>query len=240
MEFFKKYAYIYLLVLAGAIVLSCAASAGVTMVSNMRDAAAETPLTIVIDPGHGGEDGGAVSCTGVCESRLNLEIALRLNDLLRLAGYKTKMTRSEDVSIYDSSAKTVSEKKISDLKNRVRAVNGTENALLVSIHQNLFEQARYHGAQVFYAPTEGSKTLAESVQTALRLGLDPTNHRQIKESLTVYLMRNIRCPGILVECGFLSNAEEEAKLRSEDYQKQLVCAIASGLTACLLEAEGAV
>lgn len=239
MEFLKKYAWIYLLVLAASIVLPVAASETVTLVSGILDEPDPVPLTLVIDPGHGGEDGGAVSCTGELESRINLSISLRLNDLLRLLGYRTKMTRSEDISIYGKDAVTVSEKKVSDLKNRVRIVNGTDHAILLSIHQNLFEEAQYHGAQVFYAPTSGSIQFAEAVQMALRTGLEPSNHRQTKQAQNVYLMNKIRCPGILVECGFLSNPTEEALLRSEDYQKKLTCAIVSGLNTYLVEADGA-
>lgn len=239
MEFLKKYAWIYLLVLAASIFLSVAASETVTLVSCILEEPAPVPLTVVIDPGHGGEDGGAVSCTGELESRINLSISLRLNDLLRLLGYRTKLTRSEDVSIYGKDAVTVSEKKVSDLRNRVRIVNETEHALLLSVHQNLFEEAQYHGAQVFYAQTSGSIQLAEAVQTALRTGLEPSNHRQTKQAQSVYLMNKIRCPGILVECGFLSNPTEEALLRSEDYQKKLTCAIASGLGTYLAEEDGA-
>ena len=173
MQFLRKYAWVYALVLAASVVLSVAASESVTLVSKILDGPEPVPLTVVIDPGHGGEDGGAVSCTGALESRINLSIGLRLNDLLRLLGYRTRLTRSEDVSIYSKDAETVSEKKVSDLKNRVRIVNETEHALLLSVHQNLFEEAKYHGAQVFYAGTSESIELAEAIQSALRAGLDP-------------------------------------------------------------------
>ena len=109
---------------------------------------------IVIDPGHGGEDGGAVSCTGRMESEYNLAISRRLDDLLHLLGYRTRMTRTSDVSIYTTGS-TLAQKKVSDLKERVRIVNETGNALLVSIHQNQFSDSRYSGAQVFYAKTAG-------------------------------------------------------------------------------------
>ena len=239
MQFLRKYAWVYALVLAASVVLSVAASESVTLVSKILDGPEPVPLTVVIDPGHGGEDGGAVSCTGALESRINLSIGLRLNDLLRLLGYRTRLTRSEDVSIYSKDAETVSEKKVSDLKNRVRIVNETEHALLLSVHQNLFEEAKYHGAQVFYAGTSESIELAEAIQSALRAGLDPSNHRQTKHAQTVYLMNKITCPGVLVECGFLSNPAEEALLRTGDYQKKLACAIVSGLDAYLAEADGA-
>src|SRR5699024_7913427 len=182
--------------------------------------------TIVIDPGHGGEDGGATSCTGVLESQLNLEISLRLRDLLHFLGYQTKMIRTTDTAVYTNGT-TISEKKISDLKNRVKLVNETANALLLSIHQNQFSDGRYSGAQVFYAPTAGSQDFAQSAQSLLISSLTPKSKRACKPAESVYLMQHIQCTGILVECGFLSNSQEEANLRTPEYQKKLCCVIAS-------------
>ena len=181
---------------------------------------------IIIDAGHGGVDGGATSCTGKLESAFNLEIALRLNDLFHLLGYDTKMIRTTDVSVY-TKGETIAQKKVSDLKERVRIVNETENALLVSIHQNNFSDGKYSGAQVFYAGTEGSEALAKQLQAAFKSTLNPGSNRECKRSTGVYLMEHIQCTGVLVECGFLSNAEEEAKLRSPEYQKKLCCVIAA-------------
>lgn len=181
---------------------------------------------IIIDPGHGGEDGGATSCTGILESTYNLQIALRLEDLFHLLGYDTKMIRRSDVSIY-TKGETISQKKISDLKERVRIVNETENALLLSIHQNQFSDPQYSGAQVFYAATDNSETLARHLQTVFCTSLDPNNHRKAKKSSGVYLMEHINCTGVLIECGFLSNPEEEAKLRDPAYQKKLCGVIAT-------------
>lgn len=181
---------------------------------------------IIIDAGHGGVDGGATSCTGKLESAFNLEIALRLDDLFHLLGYETAMIRTTDISVY-TKGETIAQKKVSDLKERVRICNETENALLLSIHQNNFSDSRYSGAQVFYASTEGSQQLANSLQDAWKAALNPGSNRQTKKADGVYLMEHINCPGILVECGFLSNPEEEAKLRSAEYQKRLCCVIAA-------------
>ena len=181
---------------------------------------------IVIDPGHGGVDGGATSCTGQLESALNLELSLRLNDLFRFLGYDTKMIRTEDVSIY-TKGETIAQKKISDLKERVRIVNQTEGSLLVSIHQNTFSDSRYHGAQVFYPSTPGSKDLADSLQGAFISCLKQGKSRKSKPCSGIYLMDHIQTTGVLIECGFLSNPEEEAKLRTPYYQKQLC-----GIIAC--------
>lgn len=183
-------------------------------------------VCVIIDAGHGGEDGGASSCTGVLESQINLEISLRLNDLLHLLGYQTRMIRTTDTAIY-SEGETLSAKKVSDLKNRVAIVNETDNALLVSIHQNTFPDGRYSGAQVFYSKDANSKQLADHLQTALIQNLNPGSRRRAKPSDGIYLMQHIQQPGILVECGFISNAEEDSKLRSPEYQQKLACVIAT-------------
>lgn len=184
---------------------------------------------IVIDAGHGGMDGGATSCTGKLESAYNLEIALKLNDLLHLLGHDTVMTRTSDRSI-ETEGQTIAAKKVSDLKERVRIVNGTENALLISIHQNTFSDSRYSGAQVFYGPEGEGQRLAEDLQTAFCTTLNPGSNRKCKKADSVYLMQHIDCTGVLVECGFLSNAQEEAKLSSPNYQRKLCCVIASTLS----------
>lgn len=183
---------------------------------------------IVVDAGHGGIDGGATSCTGVLESTVNLQIALRLNDLLHFLGYETVMIRSTDTSIYTEGS-TIAAQKVSDLKERVRICNETENAILISIHQNTFSDSRYGGAQVFYADTEGSRELAEKLQTGFCTTINPGSNRKCKKANTVYLLENIHCTGVLIECGFLSNPEEEAKLREKDYQKKLCCVISSSI-----------
>lgn len=181
---------------------------------------------IIIDPGHGGEDGGATSCTGIVESVYNLDISLRLNDLFHLLGYETKIIRTTDISVY-TKGETIAQKKVSDLKERVRIANETENTLLLSIHQNNYPDSRYSGVQVFYAPTEGSEALAKQLQSSLMANLHPKTKRDARKSNGVYLMEHIRCPGVLIECGFLSNPEEEAKLRDSAYQKRMCCVIAA-------------
>jgi N-acetylmuramoyl-L-alanine amidase len=181
--------------------------------------------TVVVDAGHGGVDGGATSCTGVLESQFNLEIAQKLNDLLNLLGINTVMIRNTDCSVY-TEGETIAQKKVSDLKERVRIVNSTDNCILVSIHQNLFSDGKYSGAQVFYAPTEGSQMIAKSMQASFIKTLNPHSHRQEKKADSIYLMQHINCPGVLVECGFLSNPQEEYLLRTKDYQQKVCCVIA--------------
>lgn len=184
--------------------------------------------TIIIDPGHGGVDGGATSCTGVLESKFNLEISLRLNDFLHFLGHRTTMIRTEDISVYKE-GETIARKKMSDLKERVRIINSTQDAILLSVHQNTFPDSRYSGAQVFYAGTEGSQILAKKLQNSFISTINTGSNRQEKKCSNIYLMEHIRCPGVLIECGFLSNPEEERRLRNADYQKKLCAVIACTL-----------
>ena len=187
---------------------------------------------VILDAGHGGIDGGAVSCTGKTESALNLEIALKLEPLFELMGYDTRMIRREDISIH-TGGDTIAQKKISDLKERVRVVNETPGGILLSIHQNTFQDSRYSGAQVFYAQTKGSREMADTVQQRLAYALDPSNTRKCKACAGVYLMEHIERPGILVECGFISNLREESLLRDECYQKKLSAAVATAVCTLL-------
>lgn len=225
MSAYKKYVpfclFVCAAVITGAILLSRIAS-----VASMQVSAASAAPTIVIDAGHGGEDGGAVSVTGLRESQLNLEISLRLNDLLHFLGMNTKMIRTEDISVY-TQGESIAQKKVSDIHERVRLVEETPNALLLSIHQNHFSQSKYRGAQVFYA--QDSRELAEAIQSMIVNHLDTNNHRECKPASDIYLLEHIHCPAALVECGFLSNPAEELLLRDETYQKKLAAAVACGV-----------
>ncbi|MGM9538912.1 MAG: N-acetylmuramoyl-L-alanine amidase [Candidatus Onthomonas sp.] len=186
---------------------------------------------LIIDPGHGGEDGGAVSVSGVPESGINLAIALKCEQLAGLFGQPVQLLRRDDVSLASQEAETLRQKKRSDLEKRVEIINGASNAVLLSIHQNFFTKASYSGAQVFHRPGEDSRQWAIYVQEQLRLALDEENQRQAKEIPSdIYLMSHISCPAILVECGFLSNPEEDALLQTEDYQRRLAVTI---MGACL-------
>ena len=209
--------------LAGIICIAIAGWGSRAVTTAIQNAAVDREFTIVIDAGHGGIDGGATSCTGVLESAINLEIALKLNDLLHLLGYNTVMIRTTDTSIYTEGS-TIASQKVSDLKERVRIVNETENAILISIHQNTFSDSRYGGAQVFYANTDGSRELAEHLQSRL------CQSRSCKKAGNIYLLNQIRTTGVLIECGFLSNPEEEAKLRNNAYQQYICAIIATSLS----------
>ena len=194
----------------------------------MEPAPVQRTGPLVLDAGHGGEDGGAVSRTGVPESQINLAIVLNLRDILGLYGVDPILLRETDVSLHDDDAKTLREKKRSDLKNRVEAIEGVEGVTLLSIHQNTYPGSRYHGAHVFYAPTEGSQALAEHFQNSIKAALQPENERAVKRIPdTVYIMNHVTCPAVLIECGFLTNPEEETLLRDEDYQRKLSAVIAA-------------
>ena len=197
---------------------------------------AEKPhVTVVIDPGHGGEDGGAVSPGGVQESHINLAVSKQLHDLLRFAGVPTVMTREEDVTICDEGLGTIRARKTSDIRNRVAIVNGTENAVLLSIHQNSLPSSRVtHGAQVFWNTGEGAEALAGVVQDALNTAVNAGNEKLPRKiPATIYLMNHVTAPAILVECGFLSNSSETVKLQEPSYQLKLAAAVATGYLRCL-------
>ena len=139
----------------------------------MEPSAVQRTGPLVLDAGHGGEDGGAVSITGAPESKINLAIVLKLRDVLGLYGVDPILLREEDVSLHDDDANTLREKKRSDLKNRVAVIDAVEGGTLLSIHQNTYPGSRYHGAHVFYAPTEGSQELAEHFQNSIKAALQP-------------------------------------------------------------------
>ena len=224
LQYLKQYAYYYLYAIA--IVLSVSAAVNHTAAQVSTRIQQRTQPVVLIDPGHGGIDGGTTSCTGLSESKLNLEISLRLNDLLRFLGHNTLMTRTQDISL-GTQGSTIREQKSSDLKKRVEIANQQQNAVVISVHQNHFTQSKYSGPQVFYNNNPQSQNFAEQLQKDLNHSLAPDSNRSCKRSNGVYLMEHIHPPGILVECGFLSNPEEEQKLRKPEYQKKLCCIIAA-------------
>ena len=218
-----KTVVIYLLIFSLFLSITLIGNRAVTAFSEMQD---HLPTTVIIDAGHGGVDGGAVSCTGVYESHINLQISKILDDLMHLLGIPTVMVRDTDKSVY-TKGETIAAKKVSDIRNRVSLVNQTSYALLISIHQNNFTDARYYGAQVFYNGIGESSHLADNLQQAFRQYINPENKRQTKKVNGVYLMDHINTAGVLIECGFLSNPEEESLLRDHIYQQKLCSVIAT-------------
>lgn len=182
---------------------------------------------LILDAGHGGEDGGASSASGSKESDINLNIVLKTEALMAFLGVETKLTRAEDISIHSGGASTIREKKVSDLKNRVAIVEGTTNAMFISVHQNHFTDPRYSGAQVFYNEGDASRQWGEGTQELLRQVVSPGNNRDAKPVPNgIYLFEHISCPAILVECGFLSNGEEASLLLTDTYQRKISVALA--------------
>jgi N-acetylmuramoyl-L-alanine amidase len=186
---------------------------------------------VIVDAGHGGEDGGTQSSAGVLEKDLNLDISLKLGNLLKLMGYTVVYTRTEDVLHYGGDAVKQRQKKISDIHYRMQIAENYPDAIFLSIHQNYFTESKYSGAQVFYSKNNAySKDIAQSIQTNIKELVQPENDRQIKLSGTdIYLLYNAKLPAVMVECGFLSNAGEALRLSDSEYQKKLTLAIVAGI-----------
>lgn len=231
MVYLKKLYIIFApLIISGVLFYSCLnfQDSYVPVNSNASD---NIPV-IIIDAGHGGFDGGATTNDGFPEKNINLAVSLYLNNYLNLFGFKTIITRSSDVSLEDSGLTTIRSKKKSDIHNRMKIMQETENAIFLSIHQNHYPVEKYNGMQVFYSPkfSDDSSFLAQCIQESTVENLQPENERQIKECGTsVYLIYNAQKPACLVECGFLSNIEEAEKLKSSEYQKKLAFCIALGV-----------
>ena len=185
---------------------------------------AETAITgikpaVIIDAGHGGIDGGAVGVNGELEKDINLAIALNLKRLFNMTNFQVILTRDTDILL---STDGVKKKKASDLVNRVKIANNNPRAVFVSIHMNKFPQEKYSGLQVFYSANNlDSANLADLIRTNNREYLQPDNNREIKKGRDIFVLENIKNIGVLIECGFLSNAEEAALLAGDDYQKKL-------------------
>ena len=186
-----------------------------------------TNRVIVIDAGHGTPDEGAESNNGVTEAEINLRIALKLQNLLEQSGAKVILTRSNETAIYDIDKKTLREKKVSDIHNRVKIGNESSADIFVSIHLNKIPQNQYWGWQCFYNQNE--KILAENLQNNLNEAIQKETKRIAMKLDTVYIMKNVEIPISIVECGFLSNEEEEKRLQEDDYQNRLAWGIYNGI-----------
>lgn len=186
--------------------------------------------TFIIDAGHGGMDGGAVGTSGVMEKDINLNVALELKNILESKGKKVILTRDSDKSLHTTNSSKIRTQKRSDLEYRKKVLTDNPEAVFVSIHMNKFEQSKYRGAQVFYADNEKSRIIGETVQAALREGLADGNDRVAKTvESSVFILKGVTTPAIIVECGFLSNPDEEKLLSDANYQKKLAECIANGL-----------
>ena len=185
---------------------------------------------IILDAGHGGSDGGAVSEDGTPESGINLAIAQRLQDFFALMGRETMLTRTSAASLADPDSTTLRQEKVSDTKNRVALINSVSGGSLISIHQNTLPgHPSVHGAQVFYGKTATSDVRARSVQESLNSAVNQGNEKASKPiGSDIYIMAHVSCPAILVECGFLSNSSETKLLLDPVYQTKLAVAIGCG------------
>lgn len=193
-------------------------------------------FTVVLDAGHGGEDGGAVSASGIYEKDLNLAVATLLRELLESNGIRVVMTRETDVLLYDRNVDYHGRKKALDLAARKKIAEETPNSIFVSIHMNAYPESQYHGLQVWYSPNHPqSRAIAEAIQDTVAEALQPENTRRPKSATSsIYLLHHLNTPAVLVECGFLSNSEEATRLGDPEYQKQIALLI----FLAIMEAQG--
>ncbi len=197
----------------------------------MTEQAAVTK-TIILDAGHGGEDPGAVSdYSGLKEKDVNLNIVMLIKDLLEKDNYKVILTRDSDQLIYGTETKNILQKRREDLTRRKQIMDESSADIVVSIHLNKFAQTKYHGAQAFFPPNSpNSQKLANEIQNSIRLNVDNTNDRvALVKKDQIMILKNLKTTTVIVECGFLSNSDEEKKLATEEYQGKLAKAIKGGI-----------
>ena len=208
---------------------------GLSVITDRKEAVPTVSLpvsgkTIVIDAGHGKPDEGAESSNGTTEAETNLKIALKIQNLLEQSGSSVVLTRSDENAIYDIDAKTLRQKKISDIHNRVKIGNESSADIFVSIHLNKIPQQQYDGWQTFYkAGSENGQKLAVSIQNNLNKAIQKENNRVAKTIDNIYIIKHVEIPIAIVECGFLSNPEEEKLLLQDEYQNKLAWGIYNGI-----------
>ena len=204
-----------------------------SLLLNMAGCSAYTPAfaelgMVLIDPGHGGFDGGTIAEDGTLEKHLNLAVASNLYDLLYVCGVPVIMTRHTDTGLEENEADPIRNKKVSDMRRRLTLYNSAD--MVISIHHNHFSSPKYDGTQLFYSPnSQASSALAEDLRQSVVEWVQPQNSRQSKVATqAIYLLYHTTSPAVLVECGFLSNPEELHKLKQAAYQQQLAFALAAG------------
>lgn len=192
--------------------------------------------TVIIDAGHGGEDGGAVGIDGTVEKNINLDIALKLEKILKFYGFDVIMIRTRDIMVCDDGLDSLRKRKVSDIHNRFAIMQKYPDAVFISVHQNKFSDPAQHGTQVFYSGNnEKSKLLAEAIQSSVTTVLQPNNSRIVKKSGSgIYLLYHAELPAVLVECGFVSNSNDVKNLNDEKYRMKLAMLIADGLLKYLM------
>lgn len=194
----------------------------------MNSEASSGSYIVVLDVGHGGNDPGKVA-GDVLEKDINLQISMKVKEELEKQGIAVIMTRCEDVGLYSEED---TNKKQADMKNRCELINSSNANIMVSIHQNSYSDMSVKGAQVFYYEgSEEGKSIAENIQESIKNTVDSNNTREAKANDSYYIMKNISIPGVIVECGFLTNIEEKMKLMDEKYQEEMAKAIVNGIVA---------
>ena len=187
----------------------------------------KTKKTVIIDPGHGGIDVGTVGIDGSLEKNINLSISLDLYDYLMVSGINTVLTRDGDYEVYKAGEKRTK----SDLYNRMDFINSVPDSILISIHQNHFENEAEWGTQVWFSPNdEISPTLADKILQSVKKNIQPENKRKNKVSdNSYYILYKAQKPSVMVECGFVSNRNENNKLQDKEYQKDMAYSILAGI-----------
>lgn len=211
----------------------CIMISPVHSVNSVSSAVYQTANTIkiIIDPGHGGFDGGAQGADKTLEKDINLSISLKLKEMLRFGGYEVIMTRETDIGTENNSSESIAKRKVNDMKKRLEIIKNNPDAVFVSVHLNKFTSSSAAGAQIFYSPNNvNSKLLAESLQKSFFRLLQPQNDRTVKKAgNSIYLLKNAQIPAVIAECGFLSNHEELNLLKSDEYQSKIAFVICCGL-----------
>lgn len=200
---------------------------GCTGCSRITDAPTRDGV-VLIDPGHGGFDGGAVAEDGTTEKHLNLAIACFLRDMLHVCGVSVEMTRQTDVGLEEDSSASIRDKKVTDMRRRLATYDAA--SLVISIHQNHFSVPKYSGTQLFYSVNHpDSALLAQAIRESVIGWVQPHNTRELKRATDgIFLLHHTTAPAVLVECGFLSNPEEREKLKTSAYQQQMAFAVMAG------------
>ena len=234
----KKLTYVSLAILVTII------SLGVSFIDKNQEIVASGAIVnnpvVLLDAGHGGEDPGAVSdYSGIKEKDINLSIAKKVQELLTSQNITTNMTRNEDKLIYTPETTNIVQKRRQDLLRRKKLMDENKTGIVVSIHLNKFPQTKYYGAQTFYANNSPeSQVLASCIQKKLRENVDPSNTREaLLKKEPIIILKNVKTPTVVVECGFLSNQEEEKRLASSEYQDKLALAISEGIKDYLSNSE---
>ncbi len=227
---------LFSLLFSAILILLCLVQDTFLKKNDVNTVSAPSEITVILDAGHGGEDGGA-NRDGIMEKDLNLDITLTVGSYLKQNGISVVYTRTEDILLYDRNVNYKGRKKVLDLAARLKIANQTENGIFISIHMNAFPSEKYSGLQVYYSKNkEKSKILAQMIQNNTKNLIDADNDRKIKVATSsIYLLDRAENPAILIECGFLSNPKDLAALSSREYRQKLSLVLAESIMQYLLD-----